>query len=156
MRFHVAESVPDSESLMSVWDRLTYVFWKRRSLCNEGMDEMRAFLIMLFVAILIGMLYVTTVAALDRSILKVGPEILGDRWFQATLADAYFGFITFYAWVAYKETTWAGKVVWFLLVMLLGNIAMSIYVLLQLWRLKKDKPVYSMLLRPEHVPQVEI
>ena len=111
---------------------------------------MRYLLAALFAAILIGMLYVTTVASLDRSILKVGPDLLGDRWFQATLADAYFGFITFYVWVAYKETTWAGKAVWFLLVMLLGNIAMSIYVLLQLWRLKKDKPVYSMLLRPEH------
>jgi len=117
---------------------------------------MRTLLITLFVVILIGMLYVTTVASLDRSILKVGPEILGDRWFQATLADAYFGFVTFYVWVAYKESTWASKVIWFLLVMLLGNIAMAIYVLIQLWRLEKGQPVYSMLLRPEHVPQFEI
>jgi len=110
----------------------------------------RYLLAALFVAILIGMLYVTTVASLDRSILKVGPDLLGDRWFQATLADAYFGFITFYVWVAYKETTWASKIIWLVLVLLLGNIAMSIYVLIQLWRLKKEQPIHSVLLRPEH------
>lgn len=94
------------------------------------------------------MFYVTIMASLDRSILKVGPELLNDRWFHATLADAYFGFITFYVWVAYKEKKLAAKLIWF---MLLGNIAMSIYVLSQLSKLKSGAPIHHVLFRREHI-----
>ena len=116
---------------------------------------MRTFLIILFFGILVGMLYVTTVASLDRSILKVGRVILGDRWFHATLADAYFGFITFYVWVAYKEKSVAGKVIWFVLIMLLGNISMSVYMLIQLIRLKNGSPIHHVLLSTDHVTRLE-
>jgi hypothetical protein len=57
-------------------------------------------------------------------------------WTIATLIDAYYGFITFYVWVLWKETRALPRVAWFLAIMLLGNIAMSAYVLLQLARLK--------------------
>jgi hypothetical protein len=77
----------------------------------------------------------------------VGPELLSDPWFHATLADAYFGFITFYVWVFYKERTWVGRIVWFVLIMTLGNIAMSIYMLLQLWRLPRGAGFPELLLR---------
>ena len=92
----------------------------------------RTILLVLFGGILAAMLAVTTYASLDRSILNVGPELLTDPWFHATLADAYFGFVTFYVWVAYKEVSWVRRVLWFVLIMTLGNIAMSIYVLIQL------------------------
>ncbi len=66
-------------------------------------------------------------------------------WTIATLIDAYYGFITFYVWVAWKERTWAARVGWFLAIMLLGNVAMSAYVLLQLQRLPRDAPLEQML-----------
>lgn len=99
----------------------------------------------LFSLILLGMLCITTYASLQQSIWAVDSELTGDPWFQATLVDAYFGFITFYVWVAYKETSLASRVLWFVLVMLLGNIAMSIYVLLQLYRLPADAPLRDLL-----------
>ena len=55
-------------------------------------------------------------------------------WTIATFVDAYCGFLTFYVWVAYKELRWIKRIVWFFAIMLLGNIAMSAYVLLQLKR----------------------
>lgn len=57
-------------------------------------------------------------------------------WTIATLIDAYYGFVTFYVWVLWKETRALPRVAWFAAIMLLGNIAMSAYVLLQLARLK--------------------
>jgi Protein of unknown function (DUF1475) len=57
-------------------------------------------------------------------------------WTIATLMDAYFGFLTFYVWVFYKETHWPQRTIWFIAIMLLGNMAMSAYVLLQLYKLK--------------------
>ena len=65
--------------------------------------------------------------------LTTAPDNL---WTIATLIDAYYGFITFYAWVLWKETRALPRVMWFMAIMLLGNIAMSAYVLLQLARLK--------------------
>jgi len=105
----------------------------------------------LFGAILISMVAMTTRVSLHKSILLSPNEFswTGSPWAVATLFDAYFGFITFYAWVAYKETSWAARVAWFVLIMGLGNIAMSSYVLLQLSRLKKDEPASAILLRKQ-------
>jgi hypothetical protein len=66
-------------------------------------------------------------------------------WTIATLADAYFGFLTFYAWVFYKEARWLKRMVWFIAIMLLGNMAMSAYVLLQLMRLTPDQDANAIL-----------
>ena len=109
----------------------------------------RGGLMLLFVGILIAMLAVTISASLQKNILEAGPALRAERWFQATLADAYFGFITFYVWVAYKETTRVGRMVWFVLIMLLGNIAMSVYVLRELYRWRSDEPFTTLLLRRE-------
>lgn len=57
-------------------------------------------------------------------------------WTIATLIDAYYGFFTFYAWVLWKEMRALPRVSWFVAIILLGNIAVSAYVLRQLARLK--------------------
>lgn len=93
------------------------------------------------------MLVVTAVASLDRSLLDVGPELTSDPWFLATLFDAYFGFLTFYVWVAYKEPGVFRKSLWFLLIMALGNIAMSVYMLIQLGTMKSKGNWRELLLR---------
>jgi len=107
----------------------------------------RSMLFLIFTAILAAMIAVTTYATLDRSVLDAGTQLLSDRWFQATLADAYFGFLTFYLWVGYKERGVWRKVLWFVLIMTLGNIAMSIYVLIQLGKWDAARGVESILLR---------
>ncbi len=66
-------------------------------------------------------------------------------WTIATLIDAYYGFITFYVWVAFKERRWLPRAGWFVGIMLLGNMAMSLYVLIQLRRLPPDQPLSNML-----------
>lgn len=109
----------------------------------------RVILISLFGGILVAMLVVTSYASLDRSVFDVGSQLTSDPWFQATLADAYFGFLTFYLWVAYKEVGIWRRVLWFVLIMTLGNIAMSIYVLIQLRRWNAERGVASLLLRAD-------
>lgn len=108
---------------------------------------MRIFLKILFAAILLVMLAVNLRASLAMNILDSFPLFSANPWAVATLYDAYCGFLTFYIWVAYKERqTWA-RVVWFLLIMGLGNIAMSIYALKELFKLKPGEPVWSVLQR---------
>ena len=55
-------------------------------------------------------------------------------WTIATLIDAYYGFVTFYVWVLWKERRALPRALWFVAIMALGNIAMSAYVLRQLAR----------------------
>ena len=107
----------------------------------------RLLLIVLFGCVLAAMLAVTTYASLDRSILEVGPRLTQDPWFQATLADAYFGFLTIFVWVAYREPGLLRKTAWFILIMLLGNIAISVYLLIQLVRWDPARGAESLLLR---------
>lgn len=101
---------------------------------------------LLFAAILVAMIAVTTWASLDRSVFEAG-NLLEDPWGVATLLDAYMGFLTFYVWVAYRETGAGPRVLWFVLIMALGNIAMSAYVLIQLFRLPKGAGIETLLLR---------
>lgn len=93
------------------------------------------------------MLAVTGIAMADRNMFEAGGELWPHWWFRATLADAYFGFITFFAWVAWKEVRVWKKILWFVLIMTLGNIAMSIYVLIELFRQKSGDTVTTLLTR---------
>ncbi len=108
---------------------------------------MKTLLKAFFVLVLAGMIAVTTWASLDRGVWIAGDGLWPDRWFAATLADAYFGFLTFYVWVAYKEQGWARRLGWLVAILALGNMAMALYAVLQLSRLKPGEPLENALLR---------
>jgi len=111
----------------------------------------RTALLALFGGILAAMLVITVTASLHQPLWEWGGlSAEPDRWWTyATLADAYFGFLTFYAWVFYKERGLAARGGWFVAIMLLGNFAMATYVLVQLSRLRPGEPVSRLLLRRE-------
>ena len=70
-----------------------------------------------------------------------------NSWFVATLFDAYFAFLWFWLWVAYKETSWLLRGVWLLLILAMGNMAMAAYVLIQLYKLPAGAGAEALLLR---------
>ena len=84
----------------------------------------------------------TRQSVFDWGGLTTAPDNL---WTIATLIDAYYGFITFYVWVLWKEPRALPRLGWFVAIMLLGNIAMSSYVLLQLARLKTGETMATLL-----------
>jgi hypothetical protein len=108
---------------------------------------MRVILQILFGAIFIWMTAMTIRTSLAVSLWEAWPSYAANQWAVATLWDAYFGFLTFYIWVVYKERTIWTRILWFVLIMGLGNIAMSLYVSLQLIRLRTDEPVECILWR---------
>jgi hypothetical protein len=75
------------------------------------------------------------------------PGVGNNPWFVATLFDAYFGFLWFWAWVAYKERSWLSRALWLLLILGLGNIAIATYMLIQLHRLPAGAKIEDLLLR---------
>lgn len=71
--------------------------------------------------------------------------LAANPWAMATLYDAYFGFITFFCWLAWRERSLGIKLVWFVLIMGLGNMALSLYVVLvQLFGLKAEEGVEAL------------
>ena len=109
---------------------------------------MKWLLISLCLAVIACMTCITVAASLDRGVLDAGRGLWPDPWFVATLMDAYFGFLTFFVWVASKEQSWVIRGTWFVAIMLLGNFAMSGYVI---WQLSKMKNFSweALLLRPQ-------
>lgn len=100
----------------------------------------------LFIAFLALLLFATIRAIGVRSILDNGP-LMDDVWFQVTLLDAYLGIATCYVWIAWKERGLLRRLVWFGLLLVFGNMAVSMYVILQLVRLPPDADVSDVLNR---------
>ena len=81
---------------------------------------MLVFLRLLFLLILASMLAVTSWASLQQSLFAIPREVIRNPWFIATLFDAYWAFITFFVWVAWKEGSLAARILWFVALVLLG------------------------------------
>jgi len=108
------------------------------------------FLRILFGVVLGSMLGVTSWASFQCPLFGVPRDVFTHPWFIATLFDAYWGFITFFVWVCYKQTSWIARAAWFVAIMLLGNIAMAAYCLNELFALPKDgRPSDLLTLRRE-------
>lgn len=106
---------------------------------------------LVFAVLLAGTIY----ASLEKNVLQAYVDLGRDRWGLATLFDAYFGFTAFFLWVAYKEVTWPKRFLWFVLLMALGNFAISGY---SLWQLAKWDPktgAAGLLLRAEAPAQAK-
>jgi hypothetical protein len=92
------------------------------------------FLRLLFLVIMASMLWVTSWASLQQSLGDfVRSATFRDPWVIATLFDAYWAFISFYVWVAWKEQSLPARLLWFVAIILLGNLAMAAYMLRELF-----------------------
>lgn len=111
---------------------------------------MKIFLTGFCCLVLTVMLYVTISASLHQDLISATRQLWPDPWFRATLADAYCGFLFFWLWVAWREQSAVKSILWFVLIMTLGNIAMGGYLLLQLRRWQPAEGIDS-LLRGKHV-----
>jgi hypothetical protein len=111
---------------------------------------MIVFLRIAFSCVLVTMLCVTSWASLQCALWKTPHTVVTHPWFIATLFDTYFAFLTFYVWLAYKETWWFARLGWLIAILLLGNFAISSYMLLTLFRLPASAKIEQVLLRQKH------
>jgi len=105
---------------------------------------MKAFLKVLFAIIFVFMMVMTLRTSFQVSLWSALPSFVASPWSMDTLYDAYCGFITFFCWLAWRERTLGVKMLWFVLIMALGNMAMSLYVLIQLFALKSDESAFAL------------
>lgn len=105
------------------------------------------FLRIAYTIVFLTMLVVTSWASSHVALWEIPQQVSLHPWFIATLFDTYFAFLTFWAWVAYKETSNIARIAWLVAILLLGNIAIAAYMLLQLWKLPLNAPLSRLLLR---------
>jgi len=98
---------------------------------------MKTVLTAVFGGIFVWMIVMTVRTSMTMSLWSAWGSFADNPWAVATLWDAYFGFFTF----------WVSRILWLIVIFALGNIAMSFYVLMQLFRLKPGEPVETLLKR---------
>lgn len=93
------------------------------------------FLRLLFIGIFAVMSALIVWASLEQPIFGIPREVFTNPWFVTTLFDAYFAFITFYVFVAWKEQSLGARLLWLPVVLLWGNFAMAVYMMVELFRI---------------------
>ncbi len=101
-----------------------------------------------FAIVLLSMLGITVYASSHTALWKIPGEVSDHPWFIACLVDAYWGFLTFYCWVFYREVSHVAKAGWLVAILAFGNIAMAIYMLRLLFKLPAEATARDILLKP--------
>jgi hypothetical protein len=106
------------------------------------------FLRLLCVVIVGSMLGVTTWASLHQPLGDFARSAtFREPWVVATLFDAYWAFVSFYLWVAWKEQSLPARLLWFVAIILLGNLAMAVYLLRELFAVPATGPLDAVFAR---------
>ncbi|XP_027366375.1 uncharacterized protein LOC113872769 isoform X2 [Abrus precatorius] len=75
-------------------------------------------------------------------------------WFLATLIDFYINVAALSVWIVYKESNWISSILLIILLVCLGSITTSAYIVAQLLKLSPQEssqdPIYYVLLRHPH------
>jgi hypothetical protein len=108
---------------------------------------LRRLITLYFILVLIAMTWVSWYACTTPSVSSLSDysgkalNVIGgyvtvckEPWGLATMFDAYFGFITFWFYVAWRENKLSVKFLWWIALMLLGNFAIAGYILLCLFQ----------------------
>jgi hypothetical protein len=105
------------------------------------------FLKILFSILFVYMVYTVASTSIESNLFKEWSYLGSIPWMKATLVDFYTNTVVLFAWVAYKERNLGIKALWLVLFVCLGSIAVTFYVLLQLFGLKQGEGIEKVLLR---------
>ena len=101
----------------------------------------------LFVCLFFWMTWVVVDTSLRSNLFEEWNSLASIPWMTATLKDFYANVVVLFLWVCWKETSHFSKVVWLILLVSLGSIATTLYVLIQLFRLKPGEGVRELIIR---------
>jgi hypothetical protein len=64
-------------------------------------------------------------------------------WMKATLIDFYINTAVIFTWIAFRENRWSVRILYLILLVCLGSMATTLYVLIQLFNLNDTEPVIN-------------
>lgn len=106
---------------------------------------MRSLLILVFFLLFGWMSYIVISTSLESNLFTEWNSLASIPWMRATLWDFYANVLVIYLWICYKETSWGLKLVWLIVLVVLGSIGTCIYLLFQLIRMKDGEGVAELL-----------
>ena len=80
----------------------------------------------------------TAYAGKELNVIGGYVTVCSEPWGLATMFDAYFGFMAFWLYVAWRERTHTARLGWFIALMLLGNFAIAGYALVCLFSARSE------------------
>ncbi len=108
---------------------------------------MKNILILIFAAVLVWVTYIVISTSFQSSLFAEWNYLKTIPWMQATLWDFYANIFVLLVWVYYKESNIVVKLWWTVLFITLGSIAVTGYVLLQLFTLKPGETLEKVLFK---------
>jgi hypothetical protein len=90
----------------------------------------------IFSLLFVWMCYVVVTTSMQSNLFKEWDFLGGIPWMRATLWDFYTNVFVIFVWVCYKERSVTLKIIWLILLVILGSIASCAFVLIQLFKLK--------------------
>ncbi|MEX1377467.1 MAG: DUF1475 family protein [Eubacteriales bacterium] len=84
----------------------------------------------IFFAAFIVLLAAIVYGVVERDIMAEGSVMLDIFWGQFTFVDIYVSFIVFYLWVIFREKSALKSIIWFVLIMFGGSMAICLYLFL--------------------------
>ena len=89
-----------------------------------------------FSLLFIWMCYTVINTSMHSSLFKEWDFLGSIPWMRATLWDFYANVTVIFFWLCYKEKSIFLKLIWLILLVVLGSIASTAYILIQLFKLK--------------------
>ena len=108
---------------------------------------MKNLFIILFSVLCIWMIYIVVDTSIQSNLFKEWNYLSSIPWMRATLWDFYANIFVLLMWVYYRETNIAVKGLWTVLFITLGSIAVTGYVLIQIFSLKNGEGLEKILVR---------
>jgi hypothetical protein len=100
---------------------------------------MVSFLKVIFGFLLVWMCYTVITTSIESNLFKEWDFLGSIPWMRATLWDFYANVLVIFVWVCYKERSIGIKIMWLILLVVLGSIASCAFILIQLFRLKPNE-----------------
>ncbi len=104
---------------------------------------MKNFLIIIFLFLFFYINYTVISTSIESNLFTEWNFLASIPWMKATLVDFYINTIVIFVWVAFREKTWLSRILWLIGFVFLGSIITTLYVLIQLIKLKKNEPVIN-------------
>lgn len=102
---------------------------------------MKNLLISIFSILFIYIVYTIIATSLESNLFTEWDFLASIPWMQATLVDFYINIVVIFVWVAYREKNILKSILWLIGFCLLGAAATTVYVLVQLFKLKPGEQV---------------
>lgn len=95
--------------------------------------------------VLIFMIYIVISTSLKSNLFTEWDYLMSIPWMQATLWDFYANMLLISLWVVYKERKFWKSILWMILFFLMGSIGTILYILVQIFSLKKEDSFEALL-----------